>query len=242
MRLLGFALLPLLLALPASAQQPRDDVSPADRAFHESLTVLDTHLDIPERWDDGSWDFGARHRWEWDRSQVDLPRMEEGGMDGGFFAIYTPQGALTPEGYREARDAALVRAVAIRRASATRSSTPLPSTGSSSTASAAKRPPPRTDGCSIAETNSRSRGSLRPPISSTGVSASMLASVAPEVKVTLRACAPTIAATCSLALSTVRRAARPSSWTEEAFPGSRSAAVMAASACGRTGAVAFQSR
>lgn len=115
MRLLGFALLPLLLALPASAQQPRDDVSPADRAFHESLTVLDTHLDIPERWDDGSWDFGARHRWEWDRSQIDLPRMEEGGMDGGFFAIYTPQGALTPEGYREARDAALVRATAIRR-------------------------------------------------------------------------------------------------------------------------------
>jgi membrane dipeptidase len=115
MRLLGLALLPLLLAIPASAQQA-EDVTPADRAFHESLIVLDTHLDIPERWDDGSWDFGARHRWEWDRSQVDLPRMEEGGLDGGFFAIYTPQGALTDEGYREARDAALVRAMAIRRA------------------------------------------------------------------------------------------------------------------------------
>ena len=50
-----------------------------------------------------------------DGSQVDLPRMDEGGLDGGFFVIYTPQGALTAEGYREARDAALVRAAAIRR-------------------------------------------------------------------------------------------------------------------------------
>ena len=50
-----------------------------------------------------------------DGSQVDLPRMDEGGLDGGFLVIYTPQGALTPEGYRTARDAALVRAAAIRR-------------------------------------------------------------------------------------------------------------------------------
>jgi membrane dipeptidase len=115
MRLLALALLPFVLALPASAQQA-DEVSAADRAFHQSLIVLDTHLDIPERWDDGSWDFGARHDYDFDRSQVDLPRMDEGGLDGGFFAIYTPQGALTPEGYAEARDAALVRAMAIRRA------------------------------------------------------------------------------------------------------------------------------
>lgn len=115
MRFLGLALLPLLLAMPASAGQAQPDVTPADRAFHESLIVLDAHLDIPERWDKDVWDFGARHRWEWDRSQVDLPRMEEGGLDGGFFAIYTPQGALTAQGYREARDAALVRAMAIRR-------------------------------------------------------------------------------------------------------------------------------
>jgi membrane dipeptidase len=115
MRLLALALLPFVLALPASAQQA-DDVSAADRAFHQSLIVLDTHLDIPERWDDGSWDFGARHDYDFDRSQVDLPRMDEGGLDGGFFAIYTPQGALTPEGYAEARDVALVRATAIRRA------------------------------------------------------------------------------------------------------------------------------
>ncbi|MDP1068866.1 membrane dipeptidase, partial [Klebsiella pneumoniae] len=33
-----------------------------------------------------------------DGSQVDLPRMREGGLDGGFFAVYTPQGPRTEEG------------------------------------------------------------------------------------------------------------------------------------------------
>jgi membrane dipeptidase len=114
MRFLSVPALALLLAIPASAQQ-RPDVTPADRAAHQRMIVLDTHLDIPERWDDGRWDFGVRHNYGEDRSQVDLPRMDEGGLDGGFLVIYTPQGALTPEGYREARDAALVRAAAIRR-------------------------------------------------------------------------------------------------------------------------------
>jgi membrane dipeptidase len=113
MRILILPALALLLAIPASAQQPR--VSGADRRAHERMLVIDTHLDIPERWDDGRWDFGVRHRYGEDRSQVDLPRMDEGGLDGGFLVIYTPQGPLTAEGYRQARDAALIRAAAIRR-------------------------------------------------------------------------------------------------------------------------------
>jgi membrane dipeptidase len=115
MRLLSVPALALLLAIPASAQRQPPDVTAADRAAHQRMIVIDTHLDIPERWDDGQWDFGVRHRYDEDGSQVDLPRMDEGGLDGGFLVIYTPQGALTPEGYRQARDAALVRAAAIRR-------------------------------------------------------------------------------------------------------------------------------
>lgn len=112
MRYLLAPVLALSLAIPASAQ---DDVTPEVREMHERMLVLDTHLDTPARMDDGSWDFSERHRHEWDNSQVDLPRMIEGGLDGGFFVIYTRQGDLTPEGYRQARDAALVRAMAIRR-------------------------------------------------------------------------------------------------------------------------------
>ena len=114
MRFLALLALPLALALPASAQTG-DDVGPDDRLAHERMLVLDTHLDIPARWDDDRWDFAELHRYEWDLTQVDLPRMAEGGLDGGFFVIYTPQGELTPEGYRAARDMALVRAAAIHR-------------------------------------------------------------------------------------------------------------------------------
>ena len=113
MRILSFPALALLLAIPASARQP--DVTAADRAAHERMIVIDTHLDTPERFEVPGWDFGERHRYEWDRSQVDLPRMDEGGLDGGFLVIYTPQGDLTPEGYRQARDAAMLRAAAIHR-------------------------------------------------------------------------------------------------------------------------------
>jgi membrane dipeptidase len=113
MRILILPALALLLAIPASAQQPR--VSGADRRAHERMLVLDTHLDIPDRFDDGRWDFSQEHRYAEDGSQVDLPRMRAGGLDGGFFVIYTAQGPLTAAGYAEARDAALVRAAAIRR-------------------------------------------------------------------------------------------------------------------------------
>ena len=114
MRPAAFAVLAFLLAIPASAQSDRD-VSAEDRLIHERALVIDTHLDVAALFDDGRWDFGERHRYEWDRSQVDVPRMIEGGLDGGFFVLYFGQGELTPEAYRRARDAALVRAAAVHR-------------------------------------------------------------------------------------------------------------------------------
>ena len=105
--------LALVMIAPASAQN--SDVTAEDRLFHEELLVLDTHLDTPERFDVAGWEFGERHLYAHDNSQVDLPRMEAGGLDGGFFVIYTQQGALTPAGYAVARDAALGRAMAIHR-------------------------------------------------------------------------------------------------------------------------------
>lgn len=103
------------LALSSSAPA-HPDVSAADRLVHEELLVLDTHLDTPMLFERPGWDFSDRNRHEWDRSQVDLPRMTEGGLDGGFFVIYLGQGALTPQAYAEARDSALLRAMAIQRA------------------------------------------------------------------------------------------------------------------------------
>src|SRR4029079_7036554 len=83
-------------------------------ALHQRLLCLDTHLDTPATFARPGWDMMKRHSRDTDLTQVDYPRMVEGGLDGGFFAIYTPQGPLTPEGMMAARDYALVRAAAIR--------------------------------------------------------------------------------------------------------------------------------
>ena len=108
-------LLPLFL-LGVSVVRAETDAEFAAhaRALHERVIVLDTHLDTPANFSKPGWDIMDRHSYEADRSQVDYPRMVEGGLDGGFWAIFTAQGARTPEGLASARDRALIRAVEIR--------------------------------------------------------------------------------------------------------------------------------
>jgi membrane dipeptidase len=84
------------------------------RKIHEGLLTLDTHLDTPANFGRPGWDILDRHDAAKDGSQIDYPRMVEGGLDGGFFAIFTPQGPRTPQATQAARDAALIRGVEIR--------------------------------------------------------------------------------------------------------------------------------
>jgi membrane dipeptidase len=76
--------------------------SPAVDATHRNLLTLDTHLDSAVHFGRAGWSFGDRHDPEKEMAQLDLPRMADGNLDGGFFAIFTPQGPLTPEGYAAA--------------------------------------------------------------------------------------------------------------------------------------------
>ena len=69
---------------------------------HEDLLTLDSHLDTPLVLDRKGFDIGRRHDWQTDYAQVDLPRMKEGGLDGGFWVIYTAQGPLTKAAYAKA--------------------------------------------------------------------------------------------------------------------------------------------
>jgi len=108
----GLAMAALLWGAPTMAETA---ISAGDRLAHDQMLVLDTHLDTPALFEREGWHFGDYHQYDWDGSQVDLPRMEAGGLDGGFFAIYTESGPLTAEGYAAARDHALKRASAIQR-------------------------------------------------------------------------------------------------------------------------------
>lgn len=71
------------------------------RALHERLFTIDTHSDTPTAsLAREGWDFAARHDYATDRSQIDLPRLREGGMDAMVFAVYVGQMARTPEAWR----------------------------------------------------------------------------------------------------------------------------------------------
>ncbi len=82
-------------------------------AMHEELVVMDTHLDTPALLVQPGFDIMHEHTYDSDFSQVDVPRMNEGGLDGGFWVIYTPQGPVTEDGFKSSRDTALLRAMAI---------------------------------------------------------------------------------------------------------------------------------
>lgn len=83
------------------------------RQIHERAMVLDSHLDTPALLVQPGFDITKRYSPDEDYSQVDLPRMNEGGLDGGFWVIYSPQGPLTETAYQTVRDTALLRALAI---------------------------------------------------------------------------------------------------------------------------------
>jgi membrane dipeptidase len=94
------------------AQQTTDSaVAAKARAIHDRVIALDTHVDIDPR------NFTTEHPNYTDRlnTQVNLPKMFEGGLDAVFFSIYVGQGPLTPEGYQRAYDADMEKFAAVHR-------------------------------------------------------------------------------------------------------------------------------
>lgn len=87
----------LAAASAAQAQTLAQSVSPDVSKLHEGLLVLDTHLDTPANFTKPGWSILDRHSATEDFSQVDYPRLVEGGLDGGWWVIYSPQGPLTSE-------------------------------------------------------------------------------------------------------------------------------------------------
>lgn len=101
------------LALPAMAAESTP-VSDQASALHREAIVLDTHLDTPALFARPGWKILDRHSVANDFNHVDYPRMVEGGLDGGFWVIYTAQGERTPEANLAARNAGLNRLIEIR--------------------------------------------------------------------------------------------------------------------------------
>ena len=108
----AIAIIVLLASAGCAVQQSGLGAVKVD-ATHHNLMTLDTHLDTPVHFARAGWSFGDRHDPAHEIAQVDIPRMADGNLDGGFFVIFTQQGPLTPEGFAAARDFALKRSAEI---------------------------------------------------------------------------------------------------------------------------------
>lgn len=81
------------------------------RAIHERVITLDTHVDIDPR----NFVAGPKGYASAIDSQVNLPKMEKGGLDAAFFIVYVGQGPQTAEGYDKAYAQAIAKFEAIHR-------------------------------------------------------------------------------------------------------------------------------
>ncbi len=78
------------------------------RGIHERVITLDTHDDISVS------NFTEERNYTMDLpTQVNLPKMEAGGLDVAWFVVYVGQGPLTEEGYAQATKDALAKFEAI---------------------------------------------------------------------------------------------------------------------------------
>lgn len=109
------------VALAMSAESPgvrRDALAQAAdevlvtraRAVHDRVITLDTHDDIDPADFTTSCNYTQRLT-----TQVNLPKMNDGGLDVTFLVVYVAQGPLTPIGYSNAYRRAIAKFDAIHR-------------------------------------------------------------------------------------------------------------------------------
>jgi membrane dipeptidase len=109
-KMLSTALLAVLTAVVSLAQSDDAALVAKARAIHDRVIKLDTHNDIDPANFTPDCNYTMRLT-----TQVNLPKMVEGGMDVSFMIVYVGQGPLTPAGFDNAYRQAIAKFDAIHR-------------------------------------------------------------------------------------------------------------------------------
>jgi membrane dipeptidase len=110
-RKLMIAGLLFLITVGTSPAQTNDAALIAKaKGIHERVLKLDTHNDIDPANFTADCNYTMRLT-----TQVNIPKMVEGGMDVSFMIVYVGQGPLTPEGYDNAYRQAVAKFDAVHR-------------------------------------------------------------------------------------------------------------------------------
>ncbi|WP_273566779.1 dipeptidase [Maribacter halichondriae] len=102
----------ILVMVSCSETQKKTEESLEEKAMriHEKVITIDTHDDINIKNFTDSINYTQRLE-----TQVNLPKMKEGGLDVAWFIVYTGQDTLTNEGYAKAEANAISKFEAIHR-------------------------------------------------------------------------------------------------------------------------------
>ena len=87
----------IIASLLISCEQQKIDLAEKAKQIHERVLTLDTHDDINVKYFTDSLNYTMDTE-----TQVNLPKMEAGGLDVAWFIVYTGQGELNSEGYQKA--------------------------------------------------------------------------------------------------------------------------------------------
>ncbi len=106
-----------LVSLPTFAgnEGKQDRLYQKAARIHAKAFTIDSHNDTPMWFTDSTYNFGQNHKDMRPRNRVDIPRMEEGGLDAAFFAVFVGQADRTPEGNEKALNQAITTFEAIHR-------------------------------------------------------------------------------------------------------------------------------
>ena len=107
-----FVLFFSLFVLISCSETKKTEESLEDKAarIHEKVITIDTHNDINVKNFTDSINYTQNLN-----TQVNLPKMQEGGLDVSWLIVYTGQDTLSAEGYARASENAMAKFDAIHR-------------------------------------------------------------------------------------------------------------------------------
>ena len=107
-----YSLLIALFFIQCQGEKSKDPVSLIEKAqsIHLSVTTIDTHDDISVKYFTDSPNYTQNTE-----TQVNIPKMQAGGLDVAWFIVYTAQGELSQAGYTKASKNAQAKFDAIHR-------------------------------------------------------------------------------------------------------------------------------
>ncbi|MEM9183295.1 MAG: dipeptidase [Pseudomonadota bacterium] len=110
--LLSWALIAtsLLVTTALAQSEVTDPYETQAQSLHQQMLSIDAHVDIPPNFATEKADPGTETR-----GQIDLPKMDRGGLSGAVFAVFVSQDVRSAENYQRAKQDAQTKLDAIWR-------------------------------------------------------------------------------------------------------------------------------